>query len=231
MAIYEISKNELRRLVEGDFHTSGLKERSDLQRLLRTQIDAIADDLYILTEEFSDWEESKRRIDLLALDRSAKLVVVELKRTNDGSYMELQALRYAAMVSTMTFERAVQIHSDFLRGINEDPDKAQSRILEFLDWDEADPESFAIETRIILVAADFGKELTTAVMWLNERDLDITCVRIKPYRDGNHTFIDIQQIIPFLKRAIIRYSCGKRKQRNESTGPNVMIYVTSFGKD
>ena len=35
--------------------------------------------------------------------------------------------------------------------------------------------------RIILVAADFSKELTTTVLWLNERDLDIRCLRVRPY--------------------------------------------------
>ena len=37
-----------------------------------------------------------------------------LKRTSDGGHMGLQAIRYAAMVSAITFERAVQIHSTFL---------------------------------------------------------------------------------------------------------------------
>ena len=36
----------------------------------------------------------------------ANLVVVELKRTEDGGLMDLQALRYAAMISAMPFERA-----------------------------------------------------------------------------------------------------------------------------
>ena len=31
------------------------------------------------------------------LDNAARLVVVELKRTDDGGHLELQALRYAAM--------------------------------------------------------------------------------------------------------------------------------------
>ena len=50
----------------------------------------------VVAEEFGDWEESKRRIDLLGLDRDATLVVIELKRTDDGGHMELQAIRYAA---------------------------------------------------------------------------------------------------------------------------------------
>jgi len=31
-------------------------------------------------------------------------VAIELKRTEDGGHMELQSTRYAAMVSTMTFD-------------------------------------------------------------------------------------------------------------------------------
>jgi hypothetical protein len=73
MPIYEVTPKEFRRIEEKGFSTSGLKERSDIQRLLRTQIDVIAEDLYVLAEEFSEWEESKRRIDLLAVDANANL--------------------------------------------------------------------------------------------------------------------------------------------------------------
>ena len=50
--------------------------------------------------------------------------------------------------------------------------------------------------RIILVAADFSKEITTSVLWLNERDLDIRCVRTKPYQNGIETIMDVQQVVP-----------------------------------
>jgi hypothetical protein len=110
--------------------------------------------------------------------------------------MELQAIRYAAMVSTMTFQRAVDIHSAFLRSLAEDPTSAQDRILGFLNWDEPDEERFATDVRILLVAEGFGRELTTAVLWLRERDLDIRCIRLHPYSDGAHRYVDVQQIIP-----------------------------------
>jgi hypothetical protein len=196
MPLYEMTPTAFRPLPEASFIGLGVKERDDLQRLLRTQIGVLDDDLYVLTEEFGDWDESRRRIDLLAMDAQANLVVIELKRTSDGGHMELQAIRYASMVSAMTFERAEQIHAEFLARLGEPADEARNRMLTFLGWDEPDEESFAPDVRIVLVSEDFGKELTTAVLWLRERDIDIRCVRLRPYRDGEKRLIDVQQIIP-----------------------------------
>jgi hypothetical protein len=50
--------------------------------------------------------------------------------------------------------------------------------------------------RIILAAADFSREITSAVLWLNERNLDIRCVRLTPYALGERTLVDVQQVIP-----------------------------------
>ena len=136
---------------------------------MRSQIGVLGDDLYVLTEEFGEWEDSRRRIDLLAIDQQANLVVIELKRTSDGGHMELQAIRYASMISAMTFERAIQIHGEFLARMGESGEEARARVLAFLNWEEPDEENFAPDVRIILVSEDFGKELTTAVLWLRDR--------------------------------------------------------------
>ena len=79
-------------------------------------------------------EDSRRRIDLLGLDKSAYLVVTERKRTEDGGHMELQALRYAAMVSTLTFDDAGEELAQHLASVGDASD-ARERILEFLGWE------------------------------------------------------------------------------------------------
>jgi len=115
MAIYEITADQIRKIPETTYSLAGLRERYDLQRLLRSQFDVISPDTLIIAEEFGEWETSHRRIDLLDIDKNANLVIVELKRTEDGGHMELQAIRYAAMVSAMRFQQAVEVYANLLR--------------------------------------------------------------------------------------------------------------------
>lgn len=195
MAIYEVGADAIRPIETTSFGSAGITERNDLQRLLRDQIDVVAPDVLVIGEEFGEWTDSRRRIDLLGVDKDARLVVIELKRSDDGGHMELQAVRYAAMVSTLTAGRAVEIFDRYLSARGRDED-AEQLLLEHLGWDELDEDQFGQDVRIVLVSADFSREITTAVMWLNEKDLDIRCVRIRPYADGGRTLIDVQQIVP-----------------------------------
>lgn len=195
MTIYSFNDNKLQKVNATTFNGERILERQHLQAAIKHQIDVVAPDCLVISEEFSEWTGSLRRIDLLAVDKAGNLVVIELKRTETGEHMELQALRYAAMVSTLTFSRAVEIYQKYLNSINAELN-AEENLLEFLGWEESQEDEFALNVRIILVSSDFSKELTTSVMWLNERDIDIQCVRFTPYKYQNQILIDVQQIIP-----------------------------------
>jgi hypothetical protein len=135
--------------------------------------------------------------------------------------MELQAIRYASMVSAMTFERAVQIHAAYLPTIGQPADSAQGRILTFLDWDSPNEEPFAEDVRILLVSQDFGKELTTTVLWLREYDIDIRCIRLRPYKDGDKLLIDVQQVIPLPEA--VDYQVRLREKEQEGRKERMAI--------
>ncbi|MBB5698517.1 DUF4268 domain-containing protein [Sphingomonas yantingensis] len=213
MPLYRITGQTLERVAETTFAAESIRERGDIQRLLRADITVLSPDLMVVAEEFGDWADSQRRIDLLCVDKDANLVVVELKRTEDGGHMELQAIRYAAMVSSMTFERLVAAHARYIGGIEAVP-RAEAALLDFLDWETPSDGALSDTVRIVLLSADFSTELTTAVMWLNKRGLDVSCFRLKPHRLGADVLIDIQQIIPLPEAA--EYEVKVRAQRQEA---------------
>ena len=104
MPLFEMTSDVLEPVPSTTFAAAQVLERTDLQRLLRARIDMIVDGVMVVAEEFGAFADARRRIDLLGVDRAGQLVVIELKRTTDGGHLELQALRYAAMVSVMTFD-------------------------------------------------------------------------------------------------------------------------------
>ncbi len=195
MTIYQVTKTHLQPIEVTSFATAGLKERAHLQQLLKHQIEVIAPDTLIISEEFGNWEDSRRRIDLLGVDKNANLVVIELKRTDDGGHMDLQAIRYAAMISGMTFDGAAEVFDQYLAATGKEGD-ARDLLLQFFDWDAPNEELFGKDVRVVLASAEFSREITTSVLWLNEHGLDIRCVRLRPHRDGERLLLDVQQVIP-----------------------------------
>jgi hypothetical protein len=196
MALYRLTQDKLEQLDRTSFEKEGIRERTDLQRIIRDQPDVLEEGLFIVSEEFSNWEDSSLRIDLLGISVDARLVVIELKRDERGGVMELQAVRYAAMVSNMTLGQIVDAHQVYLqkRGSAED---AKTRIYEHLGATEhAEPEIYSERPRILLVSGDFSKELTTSVLWLNQSGLDIRCMKLQLYRTGDGLLVETNQVIP-----------------------------------
>lgn len=213
MPIYRFGKTSIERVEETTFGSVGVRERADLQRLLREHIDVISPNTLIISEEFGEWEESRRRIDLLGIDEDANLVVVELKRTEDGGHMDLQAIRYASMVSTLTFDQSVDVYRKHLERIGKQDQDARRLLLDFLGWDEQDDDQFAQDVRIVLASAEFSKELTSLVLWLIDHDIDIRCIRLKPYRLGEQILVDVQQIIPLPEIAEFQVRVREKVQK------------------
>jgi hypothetical protein len=191
MPLYRYSATGLEAVDRTSLAAEQIRERQDLQRVLRQRIDILGDDLLVVAEEYGLFEDSRRRVDLLALDRKGTLTVIELKRTDDGGHMELQSLRYAAMVSTITVEHLVNTYAE---AHHVDVPEARQIIAEWVDepFDE-----LPNQVRIILVSANFSTEITSTVIWLNDTyNTDISCYRIVAYRLGAEVLLDLQQIIP-----------------------------------
>jgi hypothetical protein len=209
MAIFEFNNDNFKKIEQTQFFNEGILERQHLQNALKKQIDVITSDVLIISEEFAEWSDSKRRIDLLGIDKEGNIVVIELKRTETGEHMDLQAIRYASMVSTLTFARAVEIFTKYLVSIQSDLD-AENELSNHLGDNR---EHFASDVKIILVSSDFSKELTTSVMWLNEKGLDIRCYRLIPLKLDSKILIDVQQIIPLPEAE--SYQIKVREQKEE----------------
>lgn len=230
MSIFSLKNGQLNQVKVTNFASESILERQDLQQALQQNIEVVAPNCLILAEEYAEWDSSRKRIDLLALDKQANLVIIELKRTESGDHMELQAIRYASMISTMTLDHAVDVYQSYKsRNCNLELTKEEALLdLENFVEIELDETNFGNDVRIFLVSADFSKELTTSVIWLNERDLDITCVRMKPYKYQDTILLDIQQVIPLPEAK--DYQVKAQKKAEERREKQKIISTRDYSK-
>ncbi len=204
MPLYQIQteQKELTPIKPSTFADVKMRERQELQTLLRDNSDAIAPDIFIFAEEFSNWQESLRRVDLLGLDKDANLIVIELKRVEEGGHMELQAIRYAAMLSGLDFEAVIASYEKLLskdeisEKRNVKPEEAKRHLLEFLEASNEEDVTISSNPRVFLLSPSFSKEITTTVLWLNDRGLDIRCLEVNPYRIEDGLYLNVEQVIP-----------------------------------
>ena len=210
MPLYRWGANNLDPVSPTTFEAESIQE-AELRRLLRDQPEVLEEGLFIVAEEFSNWKESGRSIDLLALDSEGNLAVIELKRTQTGDHSELQAIRYAAMVSNLKPEDVIEAHRKYL---DVEQQEAERRIRDHL----SNTETGEIETqrpRIILASAGFSTELTTSVLWLRDGGMDISCVKLQLYQSGDGLLLDTSQVIPLPEAAdyMVKVREGEERER------------------
>ncbi|MFU0872050.1 hypothetical protein [Kluyvera sichuanensis] len=195
MGLFTLEDQEFKEVSKTTFMRESILERRDIQAALARKISHFVPDCMVIQEEFNNWEDSQRRIDLLCIDKNFNLVVIELKRDEQGAHMELQAIRYAAMVSQMTFHEAAECYQKYLD--KEDIKKnAENEILNFCEREESEIADFNNQVRIVLISADFSKEITNTVLWLNKNGLNISCFRLSPYLHLDKLLVNFEQIIP-----------------------------------
>ena len=109
-------------------------ERQHIQEWIRENPEILGEELLVVAIEFDRFVQSNDRLDILAIDRTGNLVIVELKRDSYAGYADLQAIRYAAMVSTMTIEMLIpyylQYQKKYLNIENPSTDDARTNIIE-----------------------------------------------------------------------------------------------------
>ena len=185
------------RVREVDFSTLGLRERRDIQEwVVAANPGILGDDLLIVGKEFSGFDRTNERLDLLAVDSSGRLVIVELKRDDTGADAHWQAIKYASYLHNAKSEVIVRMVAEYW---NESESDAATRLLRHLNADDFN--DLNRDQRIILASHRFAPEVISAALWVNQKapveDL-ITCIKLIPYQDTqtDALYLQASTIIP-----------------------------------
>ena len=207
-------------LEERSFSDLGIDERPHIQEWIANTPEALGEELLILQKEFDGFEGTKERLDLLALDKDGRLVVIENKRDDSGREVVWQAIKYVAYCSTLTKKQIVDIYREYLDCQPTDVNRnAEENLCEFLDVVALDDVVLnpSNEQRMVLISANFRKEVTATVLWLIEKGVRAQCFRAVPYCFNEELFIDLRQIIPTPEAADFMIKMAAKDSEEKST--------------
>lgn len=197
--MYQIDKdqNRIKPLSVKRFCDLGFCEREHLQEWLANEPMALGEELLIIQKEFDGFDDTRERLDLLALDKDANLVIIENKLDDSGRDVIWQALKYASYCSSLSKAQVIEVYQQYLNRCCSAGD-AQALLCEFLEVQDLDETvlNAGNKQRVMLVAANFRKEVTSTALWLLSHNIRMQCFRVTPYSLGESLFLNVEQIIP-----------------------------------
>src|ERR1700730_12818699 len=193
----DTAANSITSLKLRTFGDLGFSERKNLQEWIAKEPSCLGEELLIIQKEFSGFSDTHERLDMRALDKQGSLVLIENKLDDTGRDVTWQALKYASYCSRLSKENVLSIYQEFLAKTDPNAD-ARELITEFLEADDYEEVAVnrGLTQRIILIAANFRKEVTSTVLWLLNFKLRVQCFLVTPYSMGDQHFLNIEQIIP-----------------------------------
>ena len=100
-----------------------------------------------------------------------------------------------------------------------DSEDAKTQLLDFLELEnEEDLILNKNDQRMIFVANNYRKEVTSTVLWLINHDINIQCFKATPYKLGEDLFLQIDQIIPVPEIEEFMIDAKEKKQEEKNKG-------------
>lgn len=219
MYIIDKDSNKLIKVEKKTFKSLGLDERHNLQEWIAKEPSSLGEDLLIIQKEFDGFADTKERLDLLAIDKSGNLVIIENKLDDSGRDVTWQAIKYASYCSSLSKSDVVEIYQKYLNDqcLKESAAENLSDFFDNRDLKDVDI-NVGNGQRIFFVAANFRKEVTSSVMWLLNSGLKMKCFKVTPYEYNGKVLLDFDQIIPVKDAEDYTISIAKKTQDENKSG-------------
>lgn len=210
-------KNIVESLEQSTFSELGFRERENLQEWICHNPEMFGEELLIIQKEFDGFNETRERLDLLALDKEGNLVIIENKLDDSGRDVVWQALKYASYCSTLSKEEIIRIFQEYLDKY-QSGEKAIDNLQDFYNSELKEIIlNSGLSQRLFFVANDYRKEVTSTALWLINNGLQIQCFKVTPYTFREENFLNVEQIIPSPESKDFMISMADKEISEKST--------------
>lgn len=199
MPLYKWEGNQFKQFEEPAFE----RER-EFENLLEQDADFLLDNeqLLIIGRQVPIHDEADKnapKCDLLALDRDANCVIIELKREKATRTVIAQALEYAASVSKLGYDELNRITRETFRQQGK-PYKsllALHNTLFDIEPGSMRGSSFNQKQRIIIIAEGADKRLLEVAEYLRGYGVDITYISYFSYRKADEILVNTETLLGY----------------------------------
>lgn len=208
--MYNIRGKKAEKIESVTFSDLGMQE-SDIEEILRCSIDMLCDDEESMLIVGRQVKNAKLgRSDLTAVDNKGNIVLIEIKRDrkdieNRKEAFEFQAIRYAASYATIESpdDLVKKVYAPYIEKYRDEFELGEltsyelgiRKLNEFLRVNGAE-NNFNKKQKIILVASDYDEQTLSAVAWLNSNFVDMSCIKLTPYKINNEVYLNAEKLLP-----------------------------------
>jgi len=179
------------------FSDNDLAEDDIREWVIANPGEILGDELLVIGREVSV-ADLNDGIDVLALDRSGDLVVVELKRGPLRGGVDFQALKYVSYVSRWSYDDVKQQFEKFIQSQwGEDLHGEDATFQETVQAFCTDDYEVNATQRIILAGNSVRERIGSVVLWLREQDIDARIVELSLFQDeASELYLDSKTLVP-----------------------------------
>jgi hypothetical protein len=136
-------------------------------------------------------------IDLLAIDRDANVVAIELKRGALKPKVDFQGLKYAAYTSHWDYSKLRDQFEKFKSTTwGKTLYEEETTFTEVLDEFCNEDYTLNQDQRIVFVGESVRERLDIVLRWLSDRSIDISVIEFQLLKDDDRLYLDAEQTIP-----------------------------------
>jgi hypothetical protein len=163
-----------------------------------------------------------KRIDLLAIDASGSLIIIELKRHKTPRDVVAQTIDYASWILNLEADKIAKIYSDFCNQLSL-PNISLDEAFEQRFGAPLSEEDLNSSHQMVVVASELDASTERIIQYLNDHaNVAVNAVFFKVFRDGGNQYLSRAWMIDpgeSQEKAVVT---GKREEWNGE-------YYASFG--
>src|SRR5690554_6022849 len=176
-------------------------------------------------------------VDLLALDKSGDLVVIELKRDSTPRDTVAQILEYTSFVEDLSYQQLEEIFIDYT---GEENINLTDYHRNYFELQEDEAVAFNKNQKLLIIAQVITKEVKQTATYLRKKGLDFYCLEFKYFIDQNkEKLISVDSVVGDDNASIKKVSSGSLPRVNrqsfinslDDTGKDFFKTVLNFAED